>query len=338
MTADRGCDRHDTEHRHDDQHRHGFAEEPTHQHAHQHGAGLMRAGERYRRPLAISFGLILAFFVVEAVAGVMTGSLALLSDAGHMLTDVIGLGMALAAIQLASMFGRSARRSGSAHTFGLYRLEILAAFVNALLLFGVAIWVLIEAVRRLTGDEPEVLGIPMLIVAALGLIVNVIAFLLLREGAGESLNIEGAYLEVLADTVGSVGVIVAGVLLQLFGWWWADPIVGAAIGLWILPRTWRLGRQAVRILLQAAPGHIDMDRLLRDLSGIPGVADVHDLHVWTLTSDMEAASAHLVAADGADHHAILDRARELLTVGYRIEHGTFQVEPESHRGCHDVSW
>jgi len=342
VTADRGCDRHDTEHRHDDQHRHGFAEEPTHQHAHQHthqhGAGLMRAGERYRRPLAISFGLILAFFVVEAVAGVMTGSLALLSDAGHMLTDVIGLGMALAAIQLASMFGRSARRSGSAHTFGLYRLEILAAFVNALLLFGVAIWVLIEAVRRLTGDEPEVLGIPMLIVAALGLIVNVIAFLLLREGAGESLNIEGAYLEVLADTVGSVGVIVAGVLLQLFGWWWADPIVGAAIGLWILPRTWRLGRQAVRILLQAAPGHIDMDRLLSDLSGIPGVADVHDLHVWTLTSDMEAASAHLVAADGADHHAILDRARELLTVGYRIEHGTFQVEPESHRGCHDVSW
>ena len=137
---------------------------------------------------------------------------------------------------------------------------------------------------------------------------------------------------------GPCTAIVAGVLLQLFGWWWADPIVGAAIGLWILPRTWRLGRQAVRILLQAAPGHIDMDRLLSDLSGIPGVADVHDLHVWTLTSDMEAASAHLVAADGADHHAILDRARELLTVGYRIEHGTFQVEPESHRGCHDVSW
>lgn len=337
MTADHGCDRpdadeHGTGHDHGQGHRHGVG------HGHQHGVGLARAGERYRTPLAISFGLILGFFVVEAVAGVITGSLALLSDASHMLTDVIGLGMALAAIQLASRFGRNGRRAGSSHTFGLYRLEILAAFVNALLLFGVAVWVLVEAVRRLAGDEPEVLGVPMLVVAALGLIVNVIAFLLLREGAGESLNIQGAYLEVLADTVGSVGVIVAGVLLQLFGWWWADPIVGAAIGLWILPRTWRLGRQAVRILLQAAPGHIDMDRLLIDLSEIPGVADVHDLHVWTLTSDMEAASAHLVAADGADHHAILDRAREVLAVGYRIEHGTFQVEPQSHRGCHDVSW
>lgn len=309
-----------------------------HSHEHSHGAGLARAGERYRKPLAISFGLILTFFVVEAVAGVVTGSLALLSDAGHMLTDVIGLGMALAAIQLASRFGSKTRGNGSSHTFGLYRLEILAAFVNALLLFGVAIWVLVEAIRRLTGDEPEVLGVPMLVVAVLGLVVNVIAFVLLREGSKESLNVEGAYLEVLADTLGSVGVIIAAVLLQAFGWWWADPIVGAAIGLWILPRTWRLGRQAVRILLQAAPSYVDLDQLTVDLGAIPGVVDVHDLHVWTLTSEMDAASAHLVAVDGADHHAILDRARDLLATGYRIDHGTFQVEPESHHGCHDVSW
>lgn len=305
-------------------------------HAHSHGAGLARAGERYRRPLTISFALILTFFVVEAVAGVVTGSLALLSDAGHMLTDVIGLGMALAAIQLASRFEGNGIRNG--HTFGLYRLEILAAFVNALLLFGVAIWVLVEAVRRLTGDEPEVLGVWMLVVATLGLIVNLVAFVLLREGSHESINLEGAYLEVLADTLGSVGVIVAALLLQIFGWWWADPIVGAAIGLWILPRTWRLGSQAVRILLQAAPDRIDLERLAVELGAIPGVVDVHDLHVWTLTSDMDAASAHLVATDGADHHAILDRARDLLASGYRIDHGTFQVEPESHHGCHDVSW
>lgn len=307
-----------------------------HEHDHQHGPSLARAGARHVRPLAISFALIGGFFVVEAVAGVVTGSLALLSDAGHMLTDVIGLGMALAAIQLATRFDGS-RASESGHTFGVYRLEILAAFVNALLLFGVAIWVLVEAIRRLT-DEPEVLGVPMLVVATLGLVVNLIAFALLREGSKESLNLEGAYLEVLADTIGSVGVIVAAVALEWFGWWWADPIVAALIGLWILPRTWRLGRRAVRVLLQAAPERIDVGQLAADLGSIDGVVDVHDLHVWTLTSEMDAASAHLVARSGTDHHAVLDRARDLLTAEYGIDHGTFQVEPDTHEGCHEISW
>ncbi len=298
---------------------------------------MARAGERHRRPLAISFALIGSFFVVEAVTGFATGSLALLSDAGHMLTDVIGLGMALAAIQLASRFGANGRGSGSSHTFGLYRLEILAAFVNAILLFAVAMWVLVEAVRRLA-DEPEILGVPMLVVATLGLLVNLVAFVLLRQGARESLNVEGAYLEVLADTVGSVGVIIAALLLEVFGWWWADPVVAALIGIWILPRTFRLGRRAVRILLQAAPAHVDLARLTSDLAAIDGIVDVHDLHVWTLTSDMEAASAHLVATAGADHHAVLDQARHLLADRYGIGHGTFQVEPDTHEGCHDVVW
>lgn len=302
---------------------------------HTHGPSLARAGRRHVRPLAISFVLIGGFFVVEAVAGFVTGSLALLSDAGHMLTDVVGIGMALAAIQLASRFEQ--RRAGSSHTFGVYRLEILAAFVNALLLFAVAIWVLVEAVRRLF-DQPEVLGVPMLVVATLGLAVNLVAFVLLRDGAKESLNVEGAYLEVLADTVGSVGVIAAAVLLQWFGWGWADPVVAALIGLWILPRTWKLGRKAVRVLLQAAPEHIDLDALGGDLAAIDGVVDVHDLHVWTLTSDMDAASAHLVARAGADHHAILDRARDLLADRHRVHHGTFQIEPDTHEGCHDVTW
>lgn len=306
-----------------------------HAHAHAHAPSLARAGERHRRPLAISFVLIGGYFVVEAVAGVVTGSLALLSDAGHMLTDVVGIGMALAAIQLASRFGE--RRSGSAHTFGLYRLEILAAFVNALLLVAVAIWVVVEAARRLL-DEPEVLGVPMLVVATLGLVVNLVAFRLLRDGSKESLNVQGAYLEVLADTVGSVGVIVAAVLLEVFGWAWADPIVAAAIGLWILPRTWRLGRRAVRILLQAAPAHVDVRALERDLGSIDGVVDVHDLHVWTLTSEMDAASAHLVVTTGTDHHSVLDQARELLSVGHRVDHGTFQVEPDDHEGCHEITW
>ena len=306
-------------------------------HDHDHGTGLARAGERHRGRLLAAFLVIFAFFVVEAVAGFLTNSLALLSDAGHMLTDVIGIGMALAAIQLATRFQRRSGDRRSRHTFGLYRLEILAAFVNALLLFGVAIWVLVEAVRRLT-DEPEVLGVPMLVVAVLGLAANLVAFALLREGSKESLNVEGAYLEVLADTVGSVGVIIAALLLEVFGWAWVDPVIGAAIGLWILPRTWRLGRRAVRILLQAAPDHVDLDALAADLSTITGVVDVHDLHVWTLTSDMDAVSAHLMVGAGADAHGVLDRARHLLGDDYGIAHATLQVEPDSHTGCHEVTW
>lgn len=162
--------------------------------------------------------------------------------------------------------------------------------MNALLLFAVAIYVLIEAARRLF-EEPEVLGVPMLIVATLGLLVNLAAFMVLREGSKQSLNVEGAYLEVLADTVGSVGVIVAAIALQLFGWGWIDPVIGALIGLWILPRTWRLGRQAIRVLLQAAPPHVDLAALRAELGGLPGVVDVHDLHVWTLTSEMTRIGA-----------------------------------------------
>ena len=306
-------------------------------HEHAHGPSLARAGERHRGRMTMAFAVILAFFVVQVVAAFWTNSLALLSDAGHMLTDVIGLGMALAAIQLATRFAQRLRTTRSTHTFGLYRLEILAAFVNSLLLFGVAIWVVVEAIRRL-GDEPEVLGVPMLVVAVLGLIVNLVAFMLLREGASESVNVEGAYLEVLADTVGSVGVIAAAVVLQVFGWTWIDSVVGAAIGLWILPRTWRLGRRAVRILLQAAPDGFDLDRLVVDLNAIDGVVDVHDLHVWTLTSEMDAASAHLVTCSGADSHAVLDSARQCLAETYGVTHATFQVEPDDHEGCDEVTW
>ena len=312
----------------------------SHEHAdrthgdHSHGPSLARAGERHVRPLTISFVLIATFFVVEAVAGFATGSLALLSDAGHMLTDVVGLGMALAAIRLASRF---ATRDAGHHTFGVYRLEILAAFVNSLLLFGVALWVLIEAGRRLSG-RPEVEGVGMLVVAVLGLLVNLVAFALLRAGSKESLNVEGAYLEVLADTIGSVGVIVAAIAIEAFGWWWADPVVGALVGLWILPRTWRLGRKAIRVLLQAAPEGFDLEGLQRDLAAIDGVVDVHDLHVWTLTSEMDAASAHLVASVGTDQHRVLDQARDVLATHYGIDHGTFQVEPDTHAGCRDVTW
>ena len=280
----------------------------------------------------MAFGLLALFMAVEVGAGLITGSLALLSDAGHMLTDVLGLGMALAAIQLATLGS-----DRNHQTFGLYRLEILAALANAVLLFGVAIYVFVEAVRRFN-DPIEVLGLPLLIVASLGLAVNVVAFLILREGSKESLNLEGAYLEVLADTIGSVGVIAGALLIQATEWTWVDPAVGAAIAAWILPRTWRLGTKAVRILVQAAPPGVDLVEMESALAGLAGVVDVHDLHVWTLTSEMEVASAHLMVAQGIEHHAVLDQARDVLRDRYGISHATLQVEPDDHEGCHEVAW
>lgn len=309
----------------------------NHDHGHNHGAELMRSGARHRNRLLAAFGIIAAFLVVEVVAGLMTNSLALLSDAGHMLTDVMGLGMALVAIELASRYERRTGAASSHQTFGLYRLEILAAFLNALLLFAVAIWVTVEALRRI-GQEPEIAGRTVLVVAVLGLIANLAAMLLLRRGASESLNVEGAYLEVLADTVGSVGVIIGAVLIETTGWAWIDTLIAIAIGVWILPRTFRLGGRAVRILLQVAPAEIDMAQLETDLRGIAGVVEVHDLHVWTLTSDMEAASAHLVTSDDANGHSVLDQARHIVAERHRIGHGTFQIEPQSHVGCDAPGW
>lgn len=297
---------------------------------HQHGS--VRAGARHLRPLAFAFGLVVVFMVVEIVAGLVTGSLALLSDAGHMATDALGLGMALAAITAANKADSEGHR-----TFGLYRLEILAALANAVLLFGVAGYVLFEAVSRFQ-DPPEVLSGPMLLVAVLGLIVNLIGWWLLRKGAGESLNLEGAFLEVIADLIGSIGVILAALLLRYTGWVYADPLFGAAIGLFILPRAWRLGRRALRVLVQAAPDGLDVDQLRNRLTLIPEVTGIHDLHVWTLTSEMDVATVHLVTPDGTDPHPILDQARALLQDDYHISHATLQVEPDTHHGCAEVTW
>jgi cobalt-zinc-cadmium efflux system protein len=304
-------------------------------HGHHHGAGADRSGARHQRRLLLAFLLTAGYLVVEVVGALLTRSLALLSDAGHMLTDVAALGMALAAVQAAN---RSGWRGGpGGRTFGLYRLEILAAFVNALLLVAVAGYVMVVAVNRLSG-APDIRAGPMLVVATLGLVVNLAAFALLRPGSRESLNVEGAYLEVVADALGSMGAMLAAVVLGLTGWRWVDPAVALAIGLFILPRAWRLGGRAVRVLLQAAPPHIDPDQVRGDLAALDGVIDVHDLHVWTLTSDMESASAHLMVAVGTDAHGVLDEARQLLQDRYAIAHATLQVEPADHSGCDAVEW
>ena len=301
-------------------------------HSHGSAGAAVTAGDRYRRRLLATFALTASFLVAEVVAGVVTNSLALLSDAGHMFTDVLGLGMALAAIQASRRVAAHPQR-----TFGVYRLEILAALANAVLLFGVALYVVYEAVQRFAAP-PEVLSGPLLVVAVLGLAVNVVAFLLLRSGAKESLNVEGAYLEVVADALGSIGVIVAAVVLLVTGWPYVDPLIGAGIGLFVLPRAVRLARQALRILIQAAPPHVSPDDVRRDLRAVDGVLDVHDLHLWTLTSAMEVASAHLTVAIGTDSTRVLTGARQLLHDRYGINHATLQVEPEDTQGCDEMSW
>jgi len=304
----------------------------AHGHDHNHGAAAFRAGARHVKPLVISFALIVSFSVVQVVVGLVTDSLALLSDAGHMATDALGLGMALAAIQAASN-----ARSHPQRTFGLYRLEILAALFNAMLLFAVAGYVLFEAVRRIN-DAPDIASGPVLVVGVIGLVVNLAAFALLRSGAKDSLNVRGAYLEVVSDTLGSVGVIVAAIVWGITGWTWVDPVIGAVIGVFILPRAWRLGHEALNVLLQAAPARLDMTALRAELAAISGVVDVHDIHVWTLTSEMDVATAHLMVSVGTDSHAVLDQARQLLADRHGITHATLQVEPDNHHGCDEVTW
>ncbi|GIJ27349.1 cation efflux system protein [Micromonospora qiuiae] len=300
---------------------------------HDHGRQVSRAGEKHRGRLWAAFALLAVFMVVEAVGAWWTGSLALLSDAGHMFTDVLGIGMALAAITAASKASRDGQR-----TFGLYRMEVLAALANAVLLSGVALYVLVEAIRRLD-EPPQVMAGPMLAIAVAGLIANVGAFLLLRSGAQESLNVRGAYLEVLGDLFASVGVIVAAGVIAATGWWYADPIIAVAVGLFILPRTYQLGRAALRVLVQAAPPHVDVAAVRDGLCAVDGVAGVHDLHVWTLTSGMEVASAHLILDAGADLAGVLAAARRILHDRFAIEHATLQVEPQDAEGvCGGAQW
>ncbi len=300
---------------------------------HDHGTQALRAGAKHRARLWWAAGLLAAFMLVETVAALITGSLALLSDAGHMFTDVLGIAMALAAITAA---GRAA--TDSHRTFGLYRLEVLAALANSVLLTGVAVVVVVQAVRRFT-DPPHVPAGWMLAVATGGLVVNLIAFALLHSGAKESINVRGAYLEVVGDLLGSAGVILAAVIIGLTGWQYADPIVAVIVALMILPRTFALGRSAVRILVQAAPEHVDITRVRARLAAVPGVCDVHDLHVWTLTSGMDVASAHLSLDPSAELGDVLADAREALHHDFDIDHATLQVEPVGAGGrCTPAGW
>jgi len=289
-------------------------------------------GSSNSRRLAVVLALVVTYAVIEVVAAFTTGSLSLLSDAGHMGTDALGLAMSLAAILTATRMERRERQ-----TFGLYRLEILAAMANAILLVGIAAYAIYEGVSRLA-SPPEIDGGLMLWVAAGGLLVNAIGIWLLHRDARLSLNVEGAYTEVLADLLGSVGVIAAAVVYLTTGWAVADPLVAIAIGLWIVPRALRLGWKAAAILVESAPSHIDVEGVKGDLAAVAGVVGVHDLHIWTLTSNMDVATAHLVVSDDADSHSVLDDASDRMKKTWGISHATIQVEPESHSECIEETW
>lgn len=298
-------------------------------HVHGHSG---HAGGRHRWRLAVSFGLVLAFFVVELVFGLLSGSLALLSDAGHMAADVVALGAALVATKIATRPDSTGRRS-----YGSYRAEVFASGLTVLLMLGVAAYVVIEAISRI-GTDVEVETGPMLVVGALGLVINVISMLLLRGGAQESLNVKGAYFEVVADAAGSVGVIVAGWLVLVTGSGAWDTVVALAIGAFVAVRAVSLGRQVLAVLGQQVPEGMELDAVAADLADVTGVADVHDLHLWTLTSGMHVATAHLVTTADADPQSVLDDARDVLRTEHRIEHATLQVESTRRDECHELDW
>jgi cobalt-zinc-cadmium efflux system protein len=292
-------------------------------HGHAHGAHDHGRGAD-RRALAIVFALTSTFMVAEVIGGLVTGSLALLADAGHMLSDALSLGIALFAVWLS---GRPATPNRS---FGYKRAEILAALFNGATLVAISIWIFVEAYRRFF-EPPEILGGWMLAVAALGLVVNVAGAVILWRSGGESLNLQGALRHVLADVLGSVGAIAAALVILATGWWYADPIISVLIGLLVLASSWRLVRDSINILLEGTPPDIDAGEVGRSMAGIPGVAEVHDLHVWTITSGFPALAAHVLVGRDEDCHARRRDLEEVLAREYGIEHTTLQVD---HVGDH----
>lgn len=286
-----------------------------------HGHGHSASGKNKGR-LAIVLGLTTLYLIAEVVGGILTNSLALLADAGHMLTDVGGLALALLAIKFAE------RPASPQRTYGYYRAEILAALANAVVLIVISLYVLYEAYERFR-DPPKVESQTMLLVAALGLVINVAGMLVLRKGSGESLNMKGAYFEVLSDMLTSIGVLVAGGIMWATGWYYADPLISAGIGLFIFPRTWLLLKDAVGVLLEGTPSDVNIAALREGVGAVPGVAGVHDLHVWSLTSGVNAMSAHVVLAEGFAYDAVLASVREFIHEKFKIEHTTVQVEPKS---------
>lgn len=294
-----------------------------HSHTHDHGpAGprLDRAGST--RALRLTLALTASYTVVEVAGGLITGSLALLADAAHMLSDNLSLALALFAAWLA------ARPAGPSRTFGFRRAEILAALANGVALVAISIWIFVEAGDRL-GDPPDVEAGLMLAVAVVGLAVNVIAARILHGHAGENLNVSAAFRHVLADLLGSVGVIAAGLVILTTGWEYADPVVGGLIGVLVLASSWSILRDSLQVLLEGSPRGLDVEEVGREMAAFGGVAEVHDLHVWTITSGFPALAAHVLVARDTDCHAVRRELEAMLHERFDIDHTTLQVD---HQG------
>ena len=288
------------------------------------------AAASHRGRLVAVLALSLTILGVELIGSAVANSLALLADAGHVLTDVLGIALALVAIRLAQ------RPATSGRTFGYLRLEILAAVTNAFLLFAIAAVVLFEAWKRLS-EPPQIDSGPMLAFALVGLAANGVSLLLLRNAQKESLNMRGAYLEVMGDLAGSVAVIVAAVVIAVTGWTGADIVASVLIGLLILPRTFSLLRDATNVLLEATPKGVDMEHVRAHILEAPGVVDCHDLHAWAITSGMNVVSAHVILADGVDPAVTLDALCACLSDDFDIEHSTFQLETADRRRLEERS-
>ncbi|MDQ3964924.1 MAG: cation diffusion facilitator family transporter, partial [Actinomycetota bacterium] len=286
--------------------------------AHSHGEAAGYTG-RNKRTLAFVLALTATFTIAEVIGGLATGSLALLADAGHMLSDVLSLGLALFAVWLA---GRPVTPNRS---FGYKRAEILAALFNGVMLVAISIWIFIEAYRRIE-QPPEILAGWMLVVAVLGLLVNIAGAVILSRSGGESLNVQGALRHVVADMLGSLGAITAAGIIILTGWRYADPIISVFIGLLVLGSSWKLLRDSVNILLEQTPRGIDANEVGKKMAGVPGVEEVHDLHIWTITSGFPALSAHVLVGRDENCHARRHDLEELLAREYGIEHTTLQVD------------
>ena len=275
---------------------------------------------KHEKPLWWAFGLTSVFLVAEVIGGLITNSLALLSDAAHMGTDVIALAISLFAVRM------SRKPADAKRTYGFARMEAIGALVNGGMLFLVAGYILWEAVGRFR-QPPDVASTGMLVIAALGLVVNLISMRLLKAGSGDSLNVKGAYLEVWADMLGSVGVIGGAIIIMMTGWTLADPIIAVLIGLWVLPRTWTLLRAAGGVLMQSVPAGMDLDKVRDMMLAHPGIAKVHDLHVWALGSKQPVLTAHIILADETKPpDAVRQSLIDALTAQFDIEHATLQVD------------
>ncbi|MCU6453344.1 cation diffusion facilitator family transporter [Sphingomonas sp. A2-49] len=285
----------------------------TQGHSHDHTAGANATMLKW------ALGLTSTYLVAEVIGGFYFNSLALLSDAAHMLTDVAALVIALLAIR----FGQ--KSADDRRTFGYRRFEILAAAFNAVLLFAIAIYVLVEAIKRFSSPEP-VQSTGMMIVAVIGLVVNIISMRLLTAGKDQSFNVKGAYLEVWADMIGSLGVIAGALVIRFTGYTWVDALVAVGIGLWVLPRTWILLRDTTNVLLEGVPRGLELKEVRAAIAGVPGVAGVHDLHVWSMSNDDISCTVHVAVAAGTEANVVRQAVASLLDERFEIEHTTIQTE------------